>query len=100
MLAQFGLGDAKAFFTEASFAETRYATIHREFPRIGLGYTLGRDRARGAVSVGSGVHLGLFVPVKSFDVELVYRQLDPSVQGAGRGSSTTIGLRRRLRLRE
>lgn len=99
LIAQLRYGDAKGFFTEASFAEARYATIHREFPRLGLGYTLGRDRARGAVTFGNGMHVGLFVPVRSFDVEVVYRQIDGLVQDGGAGSSTTIGLRRRVGLR-
>lgn len=98
--AQVRFGDAKGFFTEWSFAEARYSTIHREFPRAGIGYTLGRDRARGAVTFGNGVHFGLFVPVRSFDLELVYRQLHEGVQDAGGGSSTTIGLRRRVGLRK
>jgi phosphatidylglycerol---prolipoprotein diacylglyceryl transferase len=93
------VGDDKGWFTEFNYADARFTPMHREFSRVGIGYTDGRDRLRGVVGIGNGLMLRLFVPVRRYELDLTVLQVDASKSGGGSGESLAIGLRRAIVLR-
>jgi phosphatidylglycerol:prolipoprotein diacylglycerol transferase len=93
------VGDDKGWFTEFNYADARFTPMHREFGRVGIGYTDGRDRVRGVVGIGNGIMLRLFVPVRRYELDLTVLQVDANKSGGGSGESLAIGLRRAIVLR-
>jgi len=93
------MGDEKGWFTEFNYADARFTPMHREFSRVGIGYTGGRDQVRGVLGIGNGLMLRLQVPVRRYELDLTLLQVDANKSGGGRGETFAIGLRRAITLR-
>lgn len=93
------IGDEKGWFTEFNYADARFTPMHREFSRVGIGFTGGRDRVRGVFGVGNGLMLRLQLPVRQYELDFSFLQVDANKSGGGTGETFAIGLRRAIVLR-
>lgn len=89
------LGDDRRFFSEFNLANPNLGATLGEFSYFGLGFTGGRDRARGLVGLGAGALIGVHIPVRSFEVDVAVRSFVGEEGGDGR-NFWSIGLRRAL----
>ncbi len=78
------------FFVEGNLAPVQWYATTGDFSYAGVGYVVNKAGARVLLGAGSGVYLGVHVPVRGFEIDVIGRA--PSMQSSVHSGSGTFSI--------